>query len=265
MGANENTTQAFVHLAGSDDTPLYFSGPPHALVGVIPVINTSPEKQKVRSIAIHSKKLRGAGGTPLREVPFRARLRGGQRLNLRARLPIDPRTPPGHYDFEITVGQCTLPATAHIPEVVDVRVEPQTITIIASAKSSSCTRTLVCENKGNVVLMSGTQCEVPVFESEPLEQAVLEGLNKSDRKSAESMAKAALEELADLKVGTLVVKRKAIALSPGQTVAVDLDFHLPAGLKPQRHYSASLGLYNARVTLDIYTTSKPEPAPGKQK
>jgi hypothetical protein len=265
MGANENTAQAFVHLAGSDDTPLHFSGPPHALTGVIPVVNTSSDKQKVRTIAIRAKKLRGADGVLLREIPFRTRLRGGQRLNLRARLPVDPQTPPGRYDFEVTVGQRTLPATAYIPEVVDLRVEPRVITLITSPKTHTYTRTVVCENKGNVVLLLGRQCEVPIYKDDSLLDTVLDGLHKGDRKSAESMAKAALNELAELKIGTLVIKRKATALSPGQKAAVDLDFQLPAGLEPQRHYAVSMRLYNASLALDIYTTTKPEPAPGKRK
>jgi hypothetical protein len=265
MGANEDTPQAFVHLAGAEDTRLYFSGPPQALTGIIPVVNTSSDKQKIRSITINSGKLRGAGGVPLREIPFRTRLQGGQQANLWARLPLDPQTPPGRYDFEVTVGPRTLPATAYVPEVVDLRVEPQAITIIASAKISSYTKTVVCENHGNVDLLSGNQCEVPIFEGDPLVSTVLNGLNKGDRKSVESMTNAALNELADLKVGTLVIKRKAMTLSPGKKMAVDLEFQLPAGLKAHHHYSLSVGLYNANLEVNIYTTAKPEPASRKQK
>lgn len=264
MGADDDTPQAFVHLAGSENVRLYFSGPPHTLTGMVPVINTSSDKQKIRSIAINSGKLRGVGGVPLSEIPFRTRLQGGQQANLWARLPLDPQTPPGRYDFEVTVGARTLPATAYVPEVVDLRAEPREITIIASAKISSYTKTVVCENKGNVALLLGKQCEVPIFEADPLVSAVLNGLNKGDRNSLESMTKAALNELADLKAGTLVIKRKAVVLSAGQSVALDLKFELPAGLKAQHHYSLSVGLYNANLHVDIYTTTKPEAASSKE-
>jgi hypothetical protein len=265
MGAKANTPQAFFHLAGPKDSLLVFAGTPQALTGIIPVVNTSSDEQKIRSIPINSKKLRGAGGVPFSEIPFRTRLRGGQQANLRARLPLDPLTPPGSYDFEVTLGPRTLPAIAYVPEVVDLRVVPRAITIIASAKSSSYARTVVIENRGNVVLLMGHQCEVPIFETDSLVNAVLNGLNKGDRESTDSMVKSALIELADQKVGTLVIKRKAIALSPGQKVALDLQFELPASLKPQRYYSASVSLYNASLKVDIYTTSKPKPASSKQK
>jgi hypothetical protein len=260
MEADDDTPRAFVDLAGSENARLHFTGPPQALTGIIPVVNTSSSKQKIRSIAINSGKLLGAGGVPLREIPFRSRLQGGQRVNLLARIPVDPLTPPGSYDFEITVGSRTLPATAYVPEIVDLHVEPRELTIIASAKISSYTKTVVCENRGNVVLLSGIQCEVPIFDADPLISTVLNGLNKSDRKSVESMTKAALDELADLKVGSLIIKRKGMALSPGQSVALDLQFLLPGGLKAQHHYSVSVGFYNANLQVEIYTTTKPQAA-----
>jgi len=263
MAASENTPPAFVHLAGSEDRRIHFSGPPHAITGLIPVVNTSSDKQKIRSIGINPGKLRAAGGAPLCEIPFRARLQGKQQANLRARLPLDPQTPPGIYEFEVTVGPRTLPATAYVPEVVDLHVEPRAITIIATAKASSYTKTVVCENKGNVVLLLGNHCEVPIFEADPIITAILNGLHKGDRKSVESMTKAALDELADLKAGTMIIKRKGFALSPGQSAAVDFTFEIPAGLKPQHHYSLSVGLYNASVNVDIYTTATPEEASRK--
>ncbi|MBV9673808.1 MAG: hypothetical protein JO076_13430 [Verrucomicrobia bacterium] len=263
MAANENTS--FFQLAGPDDNVLFFSGPPQTITGIIPVVNISSEDQKIRSITIKSNKLRGAGGVPLSEIPFRARLRGGQQANLRARLPVDPLTPPGSYEFEVTIGSRKLPAVAHIPEVIDLRILPGEITIVASPKTSSYTRSVVAENRGNVSLLTGNQCEVPVFEITTLTSAVLNGLSKGDRESKDSMVKAALTELADLKVGTLVIKRKAMAISPGQKVAVDIEFELPAELKPQRRYSASLSLYNANLKIEIYTTAKSQLGSRKQK
>lgn len=255
----ENEAKGFVQLAGPDNSVLFFSGPPLAFTGFIPVVNTSPEKQKIRSISIIAEKLRSAGGIPFGEIPFRARLRGGQQARLRAKLPLDPQTPPGRYDFAVTVGPRTLPAVADIPEVVELRIEPRVVTIVASAKNSSYIRKVVCENRGNVVLLGGSQCEVPIFEDERISVAVLNGLHKADRKSIRSMLKAALDELAGLKVGNLIIKRKPMALSPGQKVEVDVQFNLPCGLKPQHHYSASVELYNANLRIEIYTTASPEP------
>lgn len=268
MGEDRNTqltnTQT-VHLAGPEGVRLDFSGPPRALTGYIPLVNNSPEKQKVRSVSVNSGKLMGAAGLPLREIPFYARLYGGDQVNVPATIALDAQTPPGSYDLELTVGNRTLPATAHVTEVVDLRIDPEQITILAGA-DRSYTRKLVVENAGNVPLPTGPQCEAPLFDSFDLVSTFLVGLNKGDRKSAESMAKAFLNEWADLKAGTLISKRKAMVLTPGQKIAVDVVFELKGDLKPLHHYQANLQLYNATVAVDIYTTAKmgSEDATGKK-
>ena len=258
MGTNGNTPlseQATVHLAGPEDTRLRFSGPPKSLTGTLPLVNTGPEKQKIRSVAVNSDKLLGAARLPLREFPFYARLYGGEQVSVPATLVLDPQTAPGSYDLELTVGARTLAATAYVSEVVDLRLDPVQITILAGA-TTSYTRTLVVENAGNVPLPTGAQCDAPIFDSFDLVSTFLIGLNKGDRQSAESMAKAFLNEWADLKAGTLVTKRKAMVLAPGQKLAVDIEFQLPGDLKPLRHYRANLQLYNATLSVDIYTTAK---------
>jgi hypothetical protein len=57
-------------------------------------------------------------------------------------------------------------------------------------------------------------------------------------------------------VGTLVITRSPVTLHPGDKITVDVDFELPGGLKPLRHYYANLQLYNAILGVDIYTTAK---------
>ena len=43
---------------------LFFSGPPHNLAGAIPLINTSSEKLKLRSVSLKSSSLMGAARLP---------------------------------------------------------------------------------------------------------------------------------------------------------------------------------------------------------
>jgi hypothetical protein len=258
MGTSGNTPAVpshTVHLAGPENTRLHFSGPPNAVTGSIPLVNEGAEKQKVRSIAVSSDKLLGAARLPLREIPFYARLYGGDQVNVPATLILDPQTPPGTYNLELTVGTRTLPATAHVSEVVDLRLDPQEITILAGS-ATSYTRTLVVENAGNVPLPTGAQCDAPIFDSYDLVSTFLIGLGKGDRKSAESMAKAFLNEWAELTVGTLITKRIAMVIAPGQKLAVDIELQFPPHLKPLRHYHANLQLYNATLSVDIYTTAK---------
>jgi len=258
MGANGTTLPSesqTLHLAGPADTRLHFSGPPRELTGTIPIVNKGTEKQKIRSIVVKSGKLRGAARLPLHEIPFYARLHGGEQAIVPTTLVLDAQTPPGRYDLEFTVGPSTLAATAYVSEVVDLRLDPTQITILVSS-ATSYARTLVVENAGNVPLPTGPQCDAPIFDSFDLIGTFLTGLNKGDRESVESMARAFLNEWADLKVGMLVTKRPAIILAPGEKRAIEVEFHVPDDLKPLHHYQVNLQLYNAALALDIYTTAK---------
>jgi hypothetical protein len=258
MGTSGNTLpseQATVHLAGAEDTRLRFSGPPRRLTGTIPLVNNGSEKQKIRSVAVTSDKLLGAARLPLREIPFYAHLYGGEQVSVPATLVLDAQTPPGSYELKLTVGARTMAATAYVSEVVDLRLDPVEITILAGSDTSYA-RTLVVENAGNVSLPTGAQCDAPIFDSFDLVGTFLTGLNKGERESVESMTRAFLNEWADLKVGTLVTTRHAMILAPGEKRTVEVEFHLPADLKPLHHYHVNLQLYNAILTVEIYTTAK---------
>jgi hypothetical protein len=242
-----------LQLAGSAKK-LFFSGPPQGLSGAIPLVNKGSEKQKLRSVGLKSGTLKGAAQLPLGEMPFFAKLYPGEQASIPGTIVLDARTPPGSYEFELTVGEKTLAAEAHVEEVVDLRMDPAQITILAGA-DTSYTRTFIAENAGNVDLPTGAQCDAPIFDSFDLASALVAGINDSDKASIESMVKGILLHWGDLQAGTLITRRDPIVLHPGQRLSVDVTFDLPPGLKPLRHYHANLQLYNATLSVDIYTTA----------
>jgi hypothetical protein len=258
MGADGDTPlsqQQAIELAGPEDARLFFSGPPEAVTGKIPLVNSSANKQRIQAVAVSAGDLKGASGLPLREFPFYAKLYPGEQANISGKIMLDRRTKPGSYDIEVTVGPRTLAATVHITEVVDLRVHPNEITILAGS-SSSYTRKLTIENAGNLDLPIGARCEAPIFDSFDLLSSMLIGLHKADKNSAASMVKGFLQEWSELQVGTLVINRGPMILHPGQKVTIDVTFELPPDLKPLRHYHVNVQLYNAVLSVDIYTTAK---------
>jgi hypothetical protein len=258
MGATGNTPlsqQQAIQLAGPENARLFFSGPPRSLTGTVPLVNSGTDKQKIRSIAVSGGDLLGAAGLPLREFSFFAKLSPGEQANISGKIMLDRRTQPGSYEVAITVGSRTLPATVHVTEVIDLRMQPRQITILAGSPSSY-TRTIIFENAGNVDLPIGAECEVPLFEPFDLVSSMLIGLRKADKASAESMVKGFLQEWSELPAGSLVIKREPKILRPGQQAAIDVEFHLPPDLKPIHQYHTKVQLYNAAISVDIYTTAK---------
>src|SRR5947208_5667122 len=87
--------QQTVQLAGPEGTRLQFAGPPRRLIGTIPLINNGAVKQKIRSASVRAEKLLGAAQRPLQEIPFYAKVQGGQQVSVPASITLDPHTPPG--------------------------------------------------------------------------------------------------------------------------------------------------------------------------
>ena len=263
-GHTQPVEQGTLHLAGPAEARLRFSGPPKRLTGTIPLINKGSEKQRIRSIVVHSKKLLSAQRAPLSEIPVAARLQGGEQSSVRATLVLDPQTSPGSYDFEFVLADRKVAATAHVSAVVDLRVDPAEITILAGSSAPE-TRTIVLENAGNVPLALGSESETSLFDSSNLITTFLSGLHKAERESAEKMTEAFLNEWAELKAGTLVVRHEAITLAPGERKEIELECKIPTELKALHRYRARLPLYNASLSLNIYMTAKSGPGTGKTK
>jgi len=220
-----------IEFAGLADERLFFSGPPGRLTGSIPLINTTPTRQKLRSLEVNGGDLMGSARVPLRDFPFSVRLSPGEQASVHGVIALDSRTPPGSYEIEVRIGSRMVPATAYVSEVVDLIADPPALTILAGS-DNSYTRKVTVHNAGNVALLSGTRCETPIFDSFDPVTSMLIGLHKADRKSNETMIKSVLDEWADLQAGTLVITRDPLVLRPGQTEMVDLEFQLPAELKP---------------------------------
>jgi hypothetical protein len=257
MGNREDLSPArhTIEFAGAEDARLFFSGPPQSLTGTIPLVNTGREKQKIQAVAVGAGDLKGAAGLPFREFPFYVKLYPGEQANISGKIMLDRRTKPGSYEIEVTVGSRTLPATVHVTEVVELRMHPHEVTILVGSPSSY-TRKFTFENAGNVDLPMGARCETPIFDSFDLVSSMLVGLHKADKNSAESMLKGFLQEWSELQAGTLVIKREPVILRPGQKVLIDVEFELPPELKPLRYYHTNVQLYNAVLSINMYTTAK---------
>lgn len=247
--------QTSIQYAGAPGSKLIFSGPPDRLQGTIPLTNPSSEKVKLRTLEIRSGALAGAAKLPLHEIPFAARFQPGQQARLQGTISVDPLTPPGTYDLELVVGGQTVAATAHVTDVVNFRIEPAQVTIL-SGSDGHHEREFVIENAGNVPLPLGERCEAPLLDSIDLVTSMLTGLRSAQDSDLKSKIEAWLNEWGQRVGGTLVVTREPIILKPGQKMTAKAQFQLPPDLKPFRHYRAGLQLYNASLSVDVYTTRK---------
>ncbi len=83
-----------------------------------------------------------------------------------------------------------------------------------------------------------------------------EGLRKNVGVELKQRLERVLDDVGRAQVGPLRVHRERVILQPGERRAMVARFELPDDIKPARHYRALLELYNATLTVDIYTTEK---------
>jgi hypothetical protein len=246
-----------IQFAGTSNgsAAVIFSGPPLRLRGHFRLVNPSAQKLKLTSLPIETDSLLGPARLPVRSVAVGVRLAPGEQAMIPGTLRLDPQTPPGSYDFSVNIAGQSVPATAHVTDVVDFRMEPATVTLLVGAETSF-ERTFVIENAGNVPLPLGERCEAPLIDSIDLETAMLAGLHEALEDELKLKVDAWLDEWGRRSGGMLAIVREPIILRPGQKITASATFELPEDLKPYRCYHANLQLYNATISVDIYTTRK---------
>jgi hypothetical protein len=244
-----------IQFADPGGKGVVFSGPPKMLRGDVRVMNTGNQKLKMTSLPVMTETLLGPAALPLQNLTVGARLQPGEQAAVKSTIQLDSRTPPGTYEFKVDIGGMTVPATAHVTEVVDFRMEPAAVTLLAGAETSF-EKTFVIENAGNVPLPIGERCEAPLIDSIDLKTSMLRGLHSAVDGELKEKLNSWLTDWGERSPGTLVVLRDPIVLSPGNKIAVKAVFELPQDLEPYRCYTADLQLYNASLSVTIYTTRK---------
>jgi hypothetical protein len=240
-------------LAESADAPVIFRGSPRSLRGAIHLVNRSGKKVKLNAAPIHSEHLKGPSLQPLSEVTFGARLAPGQEATVPAFLEIEPNTPPGIYQAEIEIDGQRQPVEAHVSEALDFGIQPDGVTILAD-NQLSFEREFEVENLGNIPLSTSKRLEATLITSVGVLESFQAGLKQAIEQDLKEKLKSMLNEYANQQVGTLVVTQEQFTLKPGEKRRTKAIFTLPSDLEPFRHYQAVLELYNASLTVDVYTT-----------
>lgn len=206
-----------------------------------------------------AKVVRTGGGPALRgaPVPLLMNLAGDSVTRTRLRLKLDPATPPGRYEGELTLGDLRRPLVIDIlPEVkLDIRPAPA---VIDASLGAAQTFEAAVENQGNVPLSIdasgryplGEEVTVPSADDRPPARLALPGLFEASR-----------PDLVHAGVADLRQAGGARRLAPGETLVLSLELSLPDDLKPGARYHAFVPLYANDLHLVIVTATKPVAAP----
>jgi hypothetical protein len=242
--------------ASAETDTLVVAGPPHALCGRLQLRNESDDKLKIRGFEVRGRgKTKSIPNLAAATMRAAARLRPGEDAPVAMTLIVPGETAPGVYEMEMEIGDRAVSVEAHVTEHVDFRMEPSAITLLVGA-NRIIERQFVAENTGNVPLPLGDRCETPLLDSIDFITALREGLRRTVGVELKPRLEKIMDEIGRVQVGSLVVERERVILRPGERRQMTARFELPEDIKPSRHYQAELELYNATLTVNIYTTEK---------
>lgn len=235
---------------------LLVAGPPQALRGELRLRNDSGEKLKLRGVPLRAR----PGAKSLQQIDgailqMGARLRPGEQALVPLELSLGGNTAPGVYEMEMELGGRAVQVQAHVTEQVDFKMEPSAVTLLANGRRT-IEREFIAENAGNVPLPLGARCEAPLSDSLDFFAHFQAALRNHVGLELKQRIEKVLDEIGRAQTGPLIVHRERVILQPGERRTMTARFELPEDIKPSRHYRALLELYNATLTVDIYTTEK---------
>jgi hypothetical protein len=251
------------------------AGPPRRLRGEVHLHNPGDERVVVQRALLSNLPLPAAlPGNAQEEAAKRpvevtawmtAILRPGEGSRAPLVVELDPRTPPGEYQAELTLGPHSYPVQLHVASVVDLEVLPSTI-VVAVPPGGRVVKRVSFRNRGNEPLEIGEIGALPLdeefFNCRFLRATLatagdrIEGVDQLVGEMARQ-AKLALERPGKLRVHN----PETFVLAPGETRGVGLEIRMPDGVEPGSRYFARAALYTA--DLEFVLTPAPSGAKGK--
>ncbi len=258
------STTGLVLMHGKDDPPVFY-GPPAALRGKLRLSNPTGEKLKLQQIPLAARKnagvtLAGIARQPVASLEVAARIAPGAQGAAPATVRLDPRTAPGTYEAEITVGDRTQRVVLHVVDNLDLRISPDVVWLFTEGERKF-TRRFVVENAGNVPVRLGERCAAMLVDVIEERAALREGSARACEDPESDPLRELLCAYSHQQAGLVLLDRPDETLQPGETRAGEATITLPEGLQSHRRYQARLELYNAAVVLEVTTGKIAEGGP----
>jgi hypothetical protein len=244
-------TKASQH-ADTRSEAIVLIGEPPRLQGTMTLHNRTDEKLKVKTLKLRLADGEDAEGREL-ALQLAARVPPNASARVLATLEVGDSFPPGEYRGNVEVGDETQQAVLHVLERRELRVLPQSFSIVAAA-GTQVTRPIVFTNLGNV------PATIPKFAlisvGEPAAPLTLFHVAVS-QKGGEGH-QAVLDHYAGLlsrseasPVQAVLRESGGQTLAPGETRQGEIQFELPKNLTRNRIYEGEFNIDTAVCFLRL--------------
>jgi len=236
--------------------PVVFIGAPSDCRAAVAVRNESDRRVKLRHLVVQVPELAPA------QAELRSRVRGRleprRETTCRARLQLDPTTPPGTYAATVRSGEGETEAEIRILESPRGRMTPRRLEL-RGRSGETLERSVLCENRGNVPFELPSATRVAVEEQSWLGGAAVTTLRSFEGEGLQELMDAVVRRATETLPGPLEIRIEhdgETECSPGESRVLRLRLTLPEDLRLGRRYRGALDVGPARLRLLIECTAQ---------
>jgi hypothetical protein len=179
---------------------------------------------------------------------------------IRFAIHVAPETPPGRYEGTVDLGEHSVPIVADVTAYPNVRSEPQTLMLEASAEATVTTSVLM-HNAGNVPCEIPTKSTFCLFDGSGFEHAFWAALTTEptpERRRIDIL----MDDLADYHGGLVRIRPagRHPPIAPGETRELKVSLRFSDRVRPQRSYVGAWDLPGVRLPIRVHGVGPSGPA-----
>ncbi len=232
-------------------SPPVLAGTPRRVRGHLEIENRGDQDVLLTSVEVAGGPVETARPGAAGVVPVMRALPAGRSTRVPVRLRLDPFTPPGRHEVELSAGGARTTAVVEVAENPRARISPPSLAVRGSP-GATLIQPIVVSNLGNVEIPLDRLGAVTIEDRGGVCRSLEGALRKEGEKGYQAVLDEAVREIARTRVGQMRVRAgDGTAVQPGETRAVDLELRLPADLSAGRTYVGLVRLVGASLLVEV--------------
>jgi hypothetical protein len=249
-----------------DEEEIILTGPPAFLKGMITLHNRSDEKVLVRDLAIQATE-RSAVDIAQQSLPLHSMLQPRETRLQKARISLNPTTPPGTYRFEVQSGKTTRPLTLIVQEHLRFSLSPQRFVLLGIAPEQVHQKEILLANMGNIPvtvpnIRHNTTLDMDLI-CRNLSMAIRDTGSEGIEATMDTLVKGIREDMVDWL--DITIQEAGEIIEPGTSKLLHISFKLPKDIDPRRVYEGEIRFLDSFLSYRILPAAQVvEEAPVKR-
>ncbi len=261
------SSRSLDHPVECQEEEIVLTGRPAFLKGHLTLENHTGDTVFVRDLPIKSKNR--SLQNPAESLQVNTAMQPGEVRNQKVVLALDPRTPPGTYNFQMPIGGRDRSVRVVVQENLAIKINPAKVHLTGVAPGMTHVREIQLSNVGNLPFMVPSIRHNTMLDMDLFCRNFALATRKKAKEGFEAWADALIEgigeDLADWV--EIQIRESGQVVQPGQTISLHVTFTLPKDIDPGRSYEGNIRIHDRSLSYYIFaapSADKPA-APEKAK